>query len=335
MGSRRQAWEKARRFYRALLQTQRDIAESTRQLAESYAAVQQQDIAAIAKELADIRQQLASIQTQTWHNKETLHAGLLTAVFGADGRYADTLRLPRYHAQVYSQNGEDGIIAEIFRRIGEQSRCFVEIGTGEGGQNNTRFLLEQGWRGVWIEADAAAAANAAQMFADAVKAGRLTVLNANVTSENVNQLLASADAPPSFDLLSVDIDFNTSHVWNALRCQSRVACIEYNASLPPTVDLAVPYDPDAVWDGSNWYGGSLKTLERIGAAKGLALVGCDLFGVNAFFVRHAEAQGRFREPFTAECHYELPRHNLLAHIGHSPSSCARVWRRDEATATSE
>jgi hypothetical protein len=33
-------------------------------------------------------------------------------------RYQDPKRLARFEHQVHSQNGEDGIIAEIFRRIG-------------------------------------------------------------------------------------------------------------------------------------------------------------------------------------------------------------------------
>ena len=61
----------------------------------------------------------------------------------AQGRYSHPLSLAPHHAQVYSQNGEDGIIAEIFARIGTRDRTFVEIGVENGLQNNTRFLLEQ------------------------------------------------------------------------------------------------------------------------------------------------------------------------------------------------
>ncbi len=38
--------------------------------------------------------------------------------------------LSSYEAQVFSQNGEDGIIAEIFQRV-PSSRFFVEIGVEE------------------------------------------------------------------------------------------------------------------------------------------------------------------------------------------------------------
>src|SRR4029078_7254756 len=66
-------------------------------------------------------------------------------------RYADLRRLPRYAPQVCSENGEDGMIQEIFRRIGTRDRVFAEVGVGDGLENNTSFLLSQGWTGFWIE----------------------------------------------------------------------------------------------------------------------------------------------------------------------------------------
>ena len=134
-----------------------------------------------------------------------------------------------------------------------------------------------------------------------------------------------AEVPEEFAFLSLDIDQNTSHVWRAITRRSRVTCIEYNASLPPCIDVEVPYDATAVWDGTNWFGASLKTLEGIGAEKGLSLVGCDLSGANAFFVCAAEAPGRFREPFTAEAHYEMPNYYLGGPRGHPPSRQAKRW----------
>src|SRR5512135_8523 len=71
----------------------------------------------------------------------------------AQPRYADPKRLHRFEHQVYSQNGEDGAVAEIFRRIGTTDKFFVEIGVGDGLENNTVNLLSEGWRGVWVDGD--------------------------------------------------------------------------------------------------------------------------------------------------------------------------------------
>src|SRR5215470_13458830 len=69
----------------------------------------------------------------------------------AKPRYADPKRLLRYGFKLYSQNDEDGILQEIFRRIGTGNRTFVEFGVETGIECNTVKLLVEGWRGLWID----------------------------------------------------------------------------------------------------------------------------------------------------------------------------------------
>jgi hypothetical protein len=65
--------------------------------------------------------------------------------------YRGSLRLEGFGFKVYSQCDEDGIIQEIFRRIGTDNRRFIEIGCGDGSENCTAYLLHQGWSGLWID----------------------------------------------------------------------------------------------------------------------------------------------------------------------------------------
>src|SRR6266404_3114197 len=58
--------------------------------------------------------------------------------------------LNRFEHKIYSQNGEDGIIREIFKRIGTTSKTFFEFGAGAGNENNTIALLIDDWTGWWI-----------------------------------------------------------------------------------------------------------------------------------------------------------------------------------------
>jgi hypothetical protein len=51
--------------------------------------------------------------------------------------------------------------------------------------------------------------------------------------------------------------------------------------------------------------------------------------VNAFFVAAGEAAGAFREPFTAENHYEPLRLHLVGRSGHLPSPVGRRWTTDD------
>jgi hypothetical protein len=227
----------------------------------------------------------------------------------AKPRHADPKRLVRYGYKVYSQNDEDGIIAEIFRRIGTTNRTFIEFGVETGIECNTAKLLVEGWRGLWIESNAASAAAIRREFAPFIAGGKLVLEESRVTAENINGLIGQGGFSGEIDILSIDIDGNDYWVWKAIDVVNpRLVAIEYNATLRPPMALVVPYRADAQWDGSNHYGASLEALVRLAAAKNYRLVGCSIAGVNAFFVRADLCADHFLKPATAAEHYEQPRH---------------------------
>jgi len=120
----------------------------------------------------------------------------------------------------------------------------------------------------------------------------------------------SLEVPEEFDLLSVDIDRNDYHVWEKItHYRPRVVVIEYNSGVPPSMSWVVPYEAKAFGLSSfgTGNGASLKALEELGAKKGYSLVGCELCGVNCFFVRNDLIADRFAVPYTAENHFEPPR----------------------------
>jgi hypothetical protein len=233
----------------------------------------------------------------------------------AQPKYDDPKRLTRFEAIVYSQGGEDGILQEIFRRIGTTNKVFCEFGSADGLENNTALLVTLGWGGLWMDGDDAAVERARARYAGAVREGRLKIQVRFITAENVESLFAAAALPAEMDLLSIDIDRNDYYVWQQVgRYRPRVVAIEYNGIFPPGVDWVVPYDAKAVWDGrTSYWGASLSALERLGRTKGYSLVGCSLIGVNAFFVRDDLLGDRFSAPYTAEHHYEPTRHFLTAY----------------------
>jgi len=236
----------------------------------------------------------------------------------AKPRNADPKRLGRHGYKVFSQNDEDGIIAEIFARIGQTNRRFVEFGVETGTECNTVKLLVEGWCGLWIETNPASASLIGAKFAPFIASGALTVVEGLVTACNIDELIGGGGLNGEIDLLSIDIDYNDYWIWKAVSVVApRVVVIEYNATLRPPMSVTVPYRPDGRWDGSNFYGASLEALVRLGTDKGYRLVGCSLAGVNAFFVRADLCGDRFVEPATAREHYEPPRHYLhLLPSGH-------------------
>lgn len=249
-------------------------------------------------------------------------------------RYNDERRLLKFGFQVNSQNAEDGMIHEIFRRIGVGRRVFAEIGISDGTENNTAFLLSQGWTGFWVDGDQTfrrMLSARADLQGDCVKS-----VVSFVTKENVAGLFAQLGVPEEFDLLSLDIDQNTYYAWEGLSMyRPRAVVVEYNALLPPDIDWKVHYESNRVWNGTSNFGASLKAFELLGRQLGYELVGCDLIGVNAFFVRSDLVGDRFAAPFTAENHYEPPRYALSHRRGHRTAILDRPYDSVDGSATND
>jgi len=220
----------------------------------------------------------------------------------AEARYAAPGRLERHGYKVWSQNDEDGILAEIFRRIGAGGRSFVEFGVSDGRECNTLKLLVEGWRGLWMEANADLCGRIRRVFAAPLAEGRLELKETSVTAENIDALVAGsrAAAAGEIDLLSIDIDGNDYHVLKSIRsARPRVIVIEYNGKFPPPMDVVPPYDPALAWDGSDYCGSSLQAIAGLAARRGYRLVGTNITGANAFFVRADLAGDLFAEPDVA------------------------------------
>jgi hypothetical protein len=214
----------------------------------------------------------------------------------------DPKLLTPYGWSGFSQNDEDGIIQEIFRRIGIANHSFVEFGSGDCLLNAGTYLLLCGWKGLWIDSQADELAHIHNHFGAYEQSGDLVVKQAFITPENIDELLAANSE--ELDLLVIDIDGNDYYVWQAIsRVRPRVVMIEYNATFRPPAALVQRYKKDFFWRGGNFYGASLKALEVLGRNKGYLLSGCNFVGTNAFFVREDVAGDCFSAPFTAEHHF--------------------------------
>ena len=243
-------------------------------------------------------------------------------------RMRDPLALENFGYSVYSQNDEDGIIQEIFRRIGTETKEFIELGVGNGLECNTHYLLHCGWHGLWIEANKGSCREIGYRFRPVLKNKRLKVVNGFITRENTERLIRSvrnahmADVQP--DLLSIDIDGNEWYVWKAVRSiRPRLVIIEYNGKFPPDLYWKQAYNAGHIWDGTDWQGASLKAMEELGREKGYVLTGTNLTGVNAFFVREdLYSKDKFMDLNNAEELYNPYRRELkIVSPGHSSCYC--------------
>lgn len=234
-------------------------------------------------------------------------------------KYKNTKRLGRFYRSVFAQNGEDGVIEEIFNRIGVTNKTFVEFGA-HGIKNNSTFLLVKGWNGLWIGAKHKKSERLIRnKFRELIRSGQLRYLQEWIDEQNIEDLFRQAAVPENFDLLSIDLDGNDYWIWKAISSyRPRVVSIEYNATLPHHVFWVMKYNAGHKWDQTSFFGASLAAMEKLAGEKGYKLVGCDFSGCNAFFVSQDENLEQFEAPFTAGNHYEPPRYFLRRASGHSP-----------------
>lgn len=193
--------------------------------------------------------------------------------------YTDQMLSITDEKKIYSQNGEDGILAKIFRYIGTTNKIGVELGVSAGGsglETNTRHLANQGWKTYWFDTEPSADLPLDCEFKQVF-----------LTKDNVVSEFESQNIPIEFDLLSIDIDGNDYHLRKELRdYKPRVCVMEYNGCFTADQEYVMPYDENYQWH--TWqreFGASLRSLTKQADELGYDLVYCESRGVNAFFIR--------------------------------------------------
>lgn len=227
-------------------------------------------------------------------------------------------RLEQYGYKVYSQSDEDGILFEIFKRLNITNGSFCEIGVENGLECNTLYLIHNGWRGGWIEGNENQRTPIENKFGSIMSGNnkRLVLGIGYITKDNLNdaiyKILQSLHIKnDDLDFLSIDIDGNDIHLLESLTFSPKVICIEYNAKFPPPLSKIPIYNPNNIWQGTDYMGSSLVAINNIAVSKGYVLVSTNITGVNAFFVRSDLAKNIFDENASPENLYNPPRYWLI------------------------
>jgi len=229
--------------------------------------------------------------------------------------------LLRHGRKYFSQADEDGILLEILRRCNIARGACVEIGVGNGMENNTLNLLARGWRTVWI--DSGRLAYDARCNPELLAFEQMFVTAENVVSV-VKKGLESIDCE-HFDVLSIDVDGNDGYLLDALLSdgfEPQVLIVETNELIPPPIRFAQPYKSDHVWSRTKNIGWSLQSLADLLSPHGYTCVACNQqTGVNAFFVAN-ELMHRFED---------VPRDLEVLYVGRSGGPVKHRDRRSQLT----
>jgi hypothetical protein len=189
----------------------------------------------------------------------------------------------------FSQHGEDGIIDYLTRCLRESQTYFIELGCGNGLENNSSWLaLARSYSGLMVDGNAAELAWCEYLLRP-LNYG-LTFKQSFVTRENIKDLLALARCTDP-DLFSLDIDGNDYHVADAVLkggLRPRILVVEYNAAFGPNRAVTIPYRADfriRQEHGKDLYCGcSVMGWRKLTTKFGYRFVTVDLSGTNAFFV---------------------------------------------------
>jgi hypothetical protein len=179
--------------------------------------------------------------------------------------------LSSFARDVTSQWGEDGILEKVLETIGDRDRWCVEFGAADGGAlSNTAALIDaQGYSAVLIEASPSKYRDLVALRGSNPRVVTVRTFVGYEGEDRLDPLLARAAPalPRDFDLLSIDIDGNDYHVWEAVeRYRPKVVIIEHNPSMPNAVEFVQPRDP-----GCN-HGSSLRSIVGLAGRKGYELV---------------------------------------------------------------
>jgi len=193
----------------------------------------------------------------------------------------------------FSEFEEDGHLLYLLTLAGSTSRTVVEISSQDGRVcMATNLLVHHRWRGFLFDGDPVFAAEGRRFFAShpATRAVPPVMRAEWFTRDNVNRVLASAGVPAEVDVLSLDIDGNDLHLWNAMTLRPRILICEFNNAVPSELALTIPYKADFSFaalpsDQALFRSASLAAYVAVCRRKGYRLVGINALGFNAIFLR--------------------------------------------------
>lgn len=182
-----------------------------------------------------------------------------------------------YKNNIFSQNGEDGVINYLVKKLKIKSGTFCEFGAWDGIHlSNCRALSEVGWHGVFIEGNLSRYHDLVKNYSNNKK---ITTINSWVdTSKNRLDILLNKAGIKSLDFLSIDIDGLDYEIMKTLKLRPKIICIEVNAGHGGKSNKKITTKV-----AQNNVGQPLALFVKLAKSMGYSLV---CYTGNAFFIKN-------------------------------------------------
>lgn len=141
----------------------------------------------------------------------------------------------KYRRNIYSQNGEDGILEELIKRIDLKEIEVCEFGAWDGKHYSNTFNLVENYaaKAVYIEQDKV-------RFNDLIETSKhfknILPLNSSINLKGnlFDKVVANTFLKKNFDILSIDIDSNGLEVWESIKnYEPKIVIIEICSYILP------------------------------------------------------------------------------------------------------
>ena len=192
--------------------------------------------------------------------------------------------------KVYSQNNEDAILEYLILSLKLKNIKFIEIGTEDYSESNTRFIYEKyNCDGLIIDNTKNLTSKISKLLH--IWKGNLKIEEAFVNKNNVNTLIDKHFPNKNIDIFSLDIDGIDYWILKELPDNlSKIIVGEYNPYFGPDLEVTVPYSDNFnrfEYHSSNLcFGMSLRALINLMKNKGYSFIGSSSLRSNAFFIKN-------------------------------------------------
>ena len=191
--------------------------------------------------------------------------------------------------KVFSQDYEDGIIQYLIKSLGLKNIKFVEIGTQDYSESNTRYIFEtMRCEGLIIDPTP----NLKKKISSFLRTWKntLTIHNDFINSNNIVEIIEKNSFEKNLDIFSLDIDGIDYWILEKLPKKiAKIFIIEYNPYFGSKKEICAPnieyFDRFKYHSTGFCWGASLKAIIKLMKQKGYTFIGTNNLNVNSFFVQ--------------------------------------------------